>query len=161
MLHLPHSWASLLVQSVKNLIEMLETVNVIRLVSTLPGLLSPSSSRGTRTFPPAASPCLPAHSLSSLGMPPSHCTPAPRELSSWAVVFAVSYIWSAPCVYYISSLCWSSLVTASAVPCPIQLGRKRCSSGPGASRSVAHSVNSGGRRIRRSRVRRTERNNCN
>ena len=36
---------------------------------------------------------------------------------------------------------------------------KRCSSGPGASRSVAHSVNSGGRRIRRSRVRRTERNN--
>ena len=35
----------------------------------------------------------------------------------------------------------------------------RCSSGPGASRSVAHSVNSGGRRIRRSRVRRTERNN--
>ena len=50
MLHLPHSWASLLVQSVKNLTEMLETVNVIRLASTLPGLLSPSSSRGNKNL---------------------------------------------------------------------------------------------------------------
>lgn len=59
MLHLPHSWASLLVQSVKNLTEMLETVmwsdwSPLCLASSLhppPG--------GTRTFAQAASPFLP------------------------------------------------------------------------------------------------------
>ena len=71
MLRLPHSWASLLVQSVKNLPEMLETMNVIRMVSTLPGLPSPSSSRANKNL---RSSCL---SFSSI---PIKCSIFPREV---------------------------------------------------------------------------------